>query len=73
MIRAANKCQTCPFRGASVEYQMSCAHISADDWPCHTLDLLGDLGTQCRGHWQAVHKYGELIGPQLDVAEGAGG
>ncbi len=64
MKRAAQKCETCPFRSSSAEYQRSTAHIAAEDWPCHTEDLHGDQGIQCRGHWQAQHKFGHLIGPQ---------
>jgi len=64
MGRASKKCETCPFRDAAKDYAPSCAHISSEDWPCHTEDLHGDIGIQCRGHWQAVRKYGHLIGPQ---------
>jgi hypothetical protein len=66
MQRATQKCDTCPFRDASESYKRSSAHIQPEDWPCHTEDLDGDLGIQCRGHWQAVHKSGSSIGPQAD-------
>lgn len=64
MRRAVKKCASCPFRNAAEDYKRACAHIPAGDWPCHTEDLHGDYGIQCRGHWQARHKYGHLIGPQ---------
>lgn len=62
--RARVKCKTCPFRNASDDYKRSSSHIQPEDWPCHTEDLHGDNGIQCRGHWQAGFKYGHLIGPQ---------
>ena len=65
MTRARIKCETCPFRGADEAYKRSSAHIQPEDWPCHTEDSHGDIGIQCRGHWQAVRKYGHLIGPQF--------
>lgn len=67
MIRRAKRCLTCPFRGASDETKRSCAHIAAEDWPCHTEDMHADSGIQCRGHWEAQRRFGHLIGPQIDM------
>ena len=64
MHRAARKCETCPFRSPPEGYAKSTAHIVADGWPCHTIEYYDDDGSvQCRGHWQAVRKFGAFIGP----------
>lgn len=61
-MRRANKmCRTCPFRGADENYKRECAEIGASDWPCHTEDLYGDNGIQCRGHYEARRKYGLAV------------
>lgn len=53
-------CETCPFRSADEEYKRECADIPAEDWPCHTEDLVyGERGIQCRGHYEARRKYNE--------------
>ena len=53
-------CPTCPFRGADDSVKRSCATVRANDWPCHTEDIYGDAGVQCRGHYEAVRKFSSL-------------
>ena len=52
-MRAVRQCETCPFRGADDDYKREAAQIPGKDWPCHTEDLYGEAGIQCRGHWEA--------------------
>ena len=56
-MRAVKQCPTCPFRGADERYRRECAEIDGEEWPCHTEDLHGQYGVQCRGHWEAQRKY----------------
>ena len=55
--RASKMCPSCPFRGADEAYKQECAEIEAREWPCHTEDLYGEAGIQCRGHWEARRKF----------------
>lgn len=57
MARASKMCGSCPFRGSNEAYKQEYAAIPGADWPCHTEDLYGESGIQCRGHWEAVRKY----------------
>ena len=60
-MRATKMCSDCPFRGADENYKRECASIPAENWPCHTENLYGEDGIQCRGHWEAVRKYLPLM------------
>jgi hypothetical protein len=68
------QCESCPFRGRVSEAEMrEAAAISPEHWPCHTDDLYGDHGIQCRGHWgmrrRFANRYGQL---ELDRVTKAG-
>lgn len=67
LIVAKRQCETCPFKGADDAYKKSCAGIPAEDWPCHTADLVyGNHASQCRGHWKAQRKYPNEPRPEVD-------
>lgn len=54
MQRANRMCPTCPFRGADDTYKRECAAMQAEDWPCHTEQVVyGITHIQCRGHFEA--------------------
>jgi hypothetical protein len=59
MIRNSRMCSTCPFRGADETYRRESAEVHPELWPCHTDDLYGENGIQCRGHWEAQRKFGK--------------
>lgn len=59
------QCASCPFRGgASEEDIREASAVHPEHWPCHTDDLHGDEGIQCRGHWGArlrfKNRYGQV-------------
>ena len=54
-------CKTCPFRGADEGYKRECADILAKDWPCHSEDVYGEAGIECRGHYEARRKFVEVV------------
>lgn len=62
LVRARRQCASCLFRGATEDYKLESAAIPAENWTCHTEDDgcggWGYSGIQCRGHWEAQHKYG---------------
>jgi len=60
MKRRHKMCESCPFRGADDNYKRECAEMAADDWPCHSEGYFGmDSDVQCRGHYEAVRKFGD--------------
>ena len=48
------QCETRPFQGAAESYRLESAAIPAEDWPCHTEDVVyGVHDVQFRGHYEA--------------------
>lgn len=61
MIRAIKQCPSCPFRGLGNSERAELAKVPADWWPCHNEWPMADI--QCRGHWEAQRKFGNITEP----------
>jgi hypothetical protein len=61
MRRAARMCENCPFRlKLSRAEVLELAVIKPEDFECHTEAGYTSTDIQCRGHWQARRKFGNV-------------